>query len=202
MIIKCRSLTQNKLPVPHYNTTVSIGNDYARTFWESFSFSGAFLQIKESDIIFEQKLFWEHKELETMENISNVLNSLQSFIFQILSNQPHDFLIGLGERNPIVSFSVIVHVSPVTARRCPILYATVTSGLHRAVNLSGSSGLFTRRFTTVVPRWITIQTYFWNFLNPPAFQIYIRLMDDKSKSFVFDAHLLRHWPAISKIPLT
>lgn len=89
------------------------------------------------------------------------LDSLETFISEILSNQSDNVLVGLSQGNSgCLSFcddiSVAVFRGPIAARRRPVLHAPVAGSLH-AVDASAtvSSGLFTRRLSTVVPRWFT-----------------------------------------------
>lgn len=128
--------------------------------------------------------------------ILEVINLRQSFIFKVLSNQSYNFLVGLIKEKSIILRSIAVSIfgGTVTARRCPILLHLHQSvaGLHLFVfSCCSPSGFFTRRLSTVVPRWVTIQTYFWNSLHLLAFQIWLSL-DKKYRALSLSSriHLL------------
>lgn len=110
-----------------------------------------------------------HREKEKRRK--QLVNSLQSFVLEILTNQPDDVLIRVTQGNSWCAhfaalFSVSILGGPI---RCgPILHATIViviGSLHDTVaaaaasatvytSASGtvSSGFFTRRLSTVVPR--------------------------------------------------
>lgn len=98
---------------------------------------------------------------------SGKLHSLQTFVLEILTNQSDDVLVRLAQGNRwrahftiTDDVSVSVLGGPISCG--PVLHAPVISSLHgaaaaatTAVYTSGgtvSSGFFTRRLSTVVPR--------------------------------------------------